>query len=227
LPILTKCSHFLISRLSIYLSIYLSHTKQNRHYVPAIAHRVWQGNQSPCETCDQINFAGLAIGNGLTAPEEQYKWYPEMVWNNSHHIKVVDEGVYDAMKEAVPACTKLIHQCEAGDNTIDDFACQAAFVTCNIALTSPYQATGLNPYDIRKKCEVRPLCYDFSMVKDFLNLESTKKALNVDESHSHSWEACNFGINGKFHVDWMKDFSHYVADLLEAGFPALIYAGDV
>jgi cathepsin A (carboxypeptidase C) len=90
-----------------------------------------------------------------------------MVWNNSHHIKVVDEGVYDAMKEAVPACTKLIHQCEAGDNTIDDFACQAAFVTCNIALTSPYQATGLNPYDIRKKCEVRPLCYDFSMVKDF------------------------------------------------------------
>lgn len=207
--------------------LYIIGESYGGHYVPAIAHRVWQGNQSPCETCDQINFAGLAIGNGLTAPEEQYKWYPEMVWNNSHHIKVVDEGVYDAMKEAVPACTKLIHQCEAGDNTIDDFACQAAFITCNIALTSPYQATGLNPYDIRKKCEVRPLCYDFSMVKDFLNLESTKKALNVDESHSHSWEACNFGINGKFHVDWMKDFSHYVADLLEAGFPALIYAGDV
>jgi cathepsin A (carboxypeptidase C) len=31
----------------------------------------------------------------------------------------------------------------------------------------------------------------------------------------------------KFHTDWMKDFSHYVTDLLEAGFPALIYAGDV
>jgi len=197
------------------------------HYVPAISHRIWKGNQSLCEKCVQINLAGLAIGNGLTAPEEQYKWYPEMVWNNSHGIKVVDEGVYDAMKKAVPACTALIHKCESGDSTIDDFACQAAFVTCNIALTSPYQATGLNPYDIRKKCEVPPLCYDFSHVKDWLNLESTKKALNVDETHSHSWEACNFGINGKFRVDWMKDFSHYVADLLDAGFPALVYAGDV
>lgn len=197
------------------------------HYVPAISHRIWKGNQKPCEKCIELNFAGLAIGNGLTAPEEQYPWYPEMVWNNSHGIKVVDEGVYEAMKEAVPYCTKLIHQCNAGDSTIDDFACQAAFITCNMALTSPYQATGLNPYDIRKQCEVRPLCYDFSKVKKWLNTESTKAALNVDESHSHSWESCNFMINSKFHSDWMKDFSGYVTDLLEAGFPALIYAGDV
>ena len=197
------------------------------HYVPAITHRIWEGNQSPCEKCIPLNLAGLAIGNGLTAPEEQYPWYPEMVWNNSHGIKVVSESVYDAMTKAVPACTTLIHQCNAGDSTLDGFACQAAFVTCNLGLTSPYQATGLNPYDIRKKCEVPPLCYDFSHVKTWLNLESTKQALNVDESHSHSWEACNFGINSKFRTDWMKDFSHYVTDLLEAGFPALIYAGDV
>ena len=139
---LTKLSYWMLRMcISGFLSVYLSHT-QNRHYVPAISHRIWKGNQSLCEKCVQINLAGLAIGNGLTAPEEQYKWYPEMVWNNSHGIKVVDEGVYDAMKKAVPACTALIHKCESGDSTIDDFACQAAFVTCNIALTSPYQATG-------------------------------------------------------------------------------------
>lgn len=197
------------------------------HYVPAIAHRIYTGNQSPCEKCVPINLAGLAIGNGLTKPVEQYKWYPEMVWNNSHGIKVVDESVYEGMKAAVPKCVALIEQCNKGDSTIDSFACQTAFVVCNLALTSPYQATGLNPYDIRKKCEVPPLCYDFSSVADFLNLESTRKALNVDEGHSHSWNACNYGINMKFHVDWMKDFSHYVADLLDAGLPALIYAGDV
>eukprot|EP00531_Pseudo-nitzschia_arenysensis_P001320 CAMPEP_0116142442 /NCGR_PEP_ID=MMETSP0329-20121206/14913_1 /TAXON_ID=697910 /ORGANISM="Pseudo-nitzschia arenysensis, Strain B593" /LENGTH=553 /DNA_ID=CAMNT_0003637683 /DNA_START=63 /DNA_END=1724 /DNA_ORIENTATION=+ len=207
--------------------LYIIGESYGGHYVPAISHRIWEGNNHLCEDCLELNFGGLAIGNGLTAPEHQYPWYPEMVWNNSHGIKVVDEGVYEAMKKAVPACTKLIHQCNAGDNTLDDFACQAAFVTCNLALTSPYQATGLNPYDIRKQCEVRPLCYDFSNVKTWLNTESTKQALNVDESHSHSWEACNFGINMKFHVDWMKDFGHFVADLLNAGFPALIYAGDV
>lgn len=31
----------------------------------------------------------------------------------------------------------------------------------------------------------------------------------------------------KFHTDWMKDFSGYVGDLLDAGYPALIYVGDV
>jgi cathepsin A (carboxypeptidase C) len=179
------------------------------HYVPAISHRVWKGNQSPCDECVNINFTGFAIGNGLTKPEEQYKWYPE------------------AMKAAVPKCTALIHQCNQGDNTIDDFACQTAFVVCNVALTSPYQATGLNPYDISKKCAKPPLCYDFSNVADFLNLESTKQALGVDKSHVHNWNACNYGINMKFHTDWMKDFSPYVADLLDAGFPALIYAGDL
>jgi len=35
------------------------------------------------------------------------------------------------------------------------------------------------------------------------------------------------GINMSFHVDWMKNFAPYVADLLNAGVPALIYAGDL
>jgi len=34
-------------------------------------------------------------------------------------------------------------------------------------------------------------------------------------------------IDLKFRTDWMKDFSGYVADLLDAEIPALIYAGDV
>ena len=197
------------------------------HYVPAIAHRIHQGNLHPTDKTMKLNLAGIAIGNGLTDPEEQYKLYPEMVYNNSHHIKVVDEPVYEAMKAVVPKCTALIHSCNGGDGPINQFACQSAFIVCNMGLTSPYQATGLNPYDIRKKCEVPPLCYDFSYVGKFLNLESTKKALNVDEDRVHRWDSCNYGINMKFRGDWMKDFSGYVTELLEAGLPALIYAGDV
>ena len=150
-----------------------------------------------------------------------------MVWNNSHGIKVVDESTYEAMKAAVPKCVSLIHKCNEGDGVVNTFACQSAFLVCNMALTSPYQMTGLNPYDIRIKCAKPPLCYDFSQVEVFLNSESTKQALHVDETHSHAWESCNFGINMKFHTDWMKDFSGYVAELLDAGYPALIYVGDV
>jgi len=202
------------------------------HYVPAIAHRIHRGNKELSfskqnDDLIQIALTGIAIGNGLTHPEAQYPWYPEMAYNNSHGIKVINEETYQTMKAVVPRCKQLIHECNQGDSTINTFACQTAFLVCNLGLTSPYQATGLNPYDIRKECEVPPLCYDMSHIENWLNLESTKKALHVDEKHSHAWQSCNFGINMKFHTDWMKDFSGYVADLLNDDIPALIYAGDV
>jgi|UPI000581A2AE cathepsin A (carboxypeptidase C) len=197
------------------------------HYGPAIAHRVWRGNQESLPKTIQLNLSGLGIGNGLTAPEEQYKWYPEMGYNNSHGIQVFDKATYEGMQDAVPRCTSLIKRCNQGDSMIDNFACQTAFLICNAGLTSPYQMTGLNPYDIRKECGSHPLCYDFSHIEKFLNDKATKEALNVDLQHSHAWRSCNMGINMKFHTDWMKDFSPFVADLLNAGIPALIYAGDV
>lgn len=199
------------------------------HYVPAISHRICRGNNEleAYKKNIKLNYAGLAIGNGLTDPIMQYPAYPEMVFNNSHGIKVVDEATYETMKSVVPKCTALIEKCSEGDSFLNKFACQSAFLVCNTGLTSPYQMTGLNPYDIRKKCDVPPLCYDFSHVQKWLNLESTKKALNVDERNSHSWQSCNFGINMKFHSDWMHSFSGYVAELLDDGYPALIYVGDV
>jgi cathepsin A (carboxypeptidase C) len=66
-----------------------------------------------------------------------------------------------------------------------------------------------------------------SYIGKWLNSPSTKKALHVDEKHSHAWQSCNFGINMQFHTDWMKDFSPFVADLLNNGIPGLMYAGDV
>ena len=59
-----------------------------------------------------------------------------------------------------------------------------------------------------------------------MNLDSTKEALQVAE-HNPEWQTCNMLINLKFHTDWMKDFSPYVNDLIEAGIPSLIYAGDL
>lgn len=196
------------------------------HYAPAVAHKVWTKNKSVEEPMLKINLAGLGVGNGLTNPHEQYKYYPEMAVHNSHGIKVLSDDVYKEMTDAVPKCQSLIEACNAGDSFINKFACQTAFIVCNTAETTPYQMTGLNPYDIRKKCEIMPLCYDFSYIEKFLNLDSTKEALHVSEE-SNSWTSCNMGINLKFHSDWMHDFSPYVADLLDDGIHVLIYAGDV
>ena len=196
------------------------------HYAPAIAHRIWDGNKNVPEGLLHLNLGGLAIGNGLTNPEEQYKWYAEMAFNNSHGIKAINEQTYNMMKSAEGACTIGIEGCNSGDGMLNSFACQAAFIGCNTALTTPYRATGLNPYDIRKPCGTNPLCYDFSHIEKFMNLDSTKEALHVKE-HNPSWQTCNMLVNMQFHTDWMKDFSPYVKDLLNDGIPALIYAGDV
>lgn len=206
--------------------LYIVGESYGGHYAPAIAHRIWRGNNDLTAGLARLNLRGLAVGNGLTDPEEQYKWYAEMAYKNSHNMPVISEDTYNMMKQSEPMCTKGIAQCNSGDGLLDSFACQAAFLYCNTALTTPYRATGLNPYDIRKECGDNPLCYDFSHIEKFMNSESTKEALHVKE-HDPTWQTCNMMINLSFHVDWMKNFAPYVADLLNAGIPALIYAGDV
>eukprot|EP00956_Cyclotella_meneghiniana_P005539 scaffold7120_cov49-Cyclotella_meneghiniana.AAC.5 len=196
------------------------------HYAPAIAHRIWRGNNNVQEGLLTLNLAGLAIGNGLTNPEIQYQYYSEMGFNNSHNLQVIDENTYNGMKTAEPLCVKGIQECNNGDGMLNTFSCQAAFLGCNAALTTPFRLTGLNPYDITKECGDNPLCYDFSHIETFMNLPDTKQKLHVD-THNPSWQTCNMGVNMEFHTDWMKDFSGYVADLLNADIPALIYAGDV
>jgi cathepsin A (carboxypeptidase C) len=62
---------------------------------------------------------GIAVGNGLTHPEEQYKWYAEMggdggVSQGGHAPAVFNKAVVAAMNAAMPSCVKSIHQCNSG-----------------------------------------------------------------------------------------------------------------
>lgn len=53
--------------------LYIVGESYGGHYAPAIAHRVWRGNQKKAQGTIPLNLSGIAIGNGLTDPEEQYK----------------------------------------------------------------------------------------------------------------------------------------------------------
>jgi hypothetical protein len=66
-----------------------------------------------------------------------------------------------------------------------------------------YEATGLNPYDVREQCKIKPLCYDFTDVQTFLDNATVQAALGV-QSHI-DWQSCNFTVNAAFQNDWMKD----------------------
>jgi len=194
------------------------------HYVPNVAHRVWKGNQGAAAP-QKINLVGMAVGNGLTDPEVQYAYYPDMAISTNMHAAAVSNATYDRMKSAVPGCVKMIHACNGGSGPLAKIACAAAYETCNSALMMPYQTTGMNPYDMRVKCAKPPLCYDFSGVGKFLARADVRTALNIRPT-AGQWQSCNFKVNHMFMGDWMKDYQTQIPDLLHAGIRDLIYAGD-
>eukprot|EP00756_Hemistasia_phaeocysticola_P022623 Hpha_TRINITY_DN15845_c1_g3::TRINITY_DN15845_c1_g3_i1::g.188504::m.188504/K13289/CTSA, CPY; cathepsin A (carboxypeptidase C) len=165
------------------------------HYVPAVSHKVWQNNQRLAAGAIPINLKGVSVGNGLTDPEVQYKYYPDMAASTNHHDAALGALAIDAMKLAVPKCIKAITACQT-----DQSQCTGAVSTCNLELVEPYSLTGLNPYDMRIKCAKPPLCYDFSNVATYLDRSEVQSALGVT---GHSWSDCNTKVNRMFQGDWM------------------------
>jgi len=130
------------------------------HYVPAIAYHIWEKNQEESEDAVKIPMKGIGIGNGLTDPEEQYRWYAEMGHTGGQaeggHAPsgVISEGDYLIMKGLTPACIAGISQCNKGQNgAINATACLAAYDGCNFMSQIPYELTGKNPYNMELKCE--------------------------------------------------------------------------
>jgi cathepsin A (carboxypeptidase C) len=194
------------------------------HYVPAVTHRIWQGVKAKEGLA--INLKGLGIGNGLTDPQEQYKWYAEMAKDGGKaEGGSLAKGVINstkelaAMKVAAVACVAAIKSCNNGN----DNACTTAYAVCNEGLVTPYQLTGMNPYDMRIPCEHGNLCYDFTKEGKFLNSESVKQQLGVTKR----WGSCNYVVNAAFQGDWMHNFQTMLPDMLGSGIRVLIYAGDV
>lgn len=126
------------------------------------------------------------------------------------------------MDNALPRCEAMIESCY---NTESTWVCVPATIYCNNALLGPYQRTGQNVYDVRKKCEGDDLCYPgLSYITEYLNKPEVIKATGAEVE---SFDSCNFDINRNFlfHGDWMKPYHRLVPGLLEQ-IPVLIYAGD-
>jgi cathepsin A (carboxypeptidase C) len=203
------------------------------HYVPAISHRIWKNNKA---ANFKIPLAGIGIGNGLTDPEEQYKWYAKFgkdgcAAEGGHAPGVLKPAVIAMMNIGMPACTAGIKFCNNGDHDPDTgaiinvTACLAAFDACNFLSELPIEFGGQNPYDVRIPCEKKPLCYDFDSVIDYLNTAEIQAALGV----SKKWNSCNREVQLLFSAagDYLINYHQMIPELLEDGIEALIYAGEM
>ncbi|QCE07900.1 serine carboxypeptidase-like [Vigna unguiculata] len=185
------------------------------HYIPAFAARVHRGNKA--KEGIHINLKGFAIGNGLTDPAIQYKAYADYALD----MGIIQKTDYDRInKLMVPACELAIKLCGT-DGTI---ACTASYFVCNTIFNSilSHAADDINYYDIRKKCE-GSLCYDFSNLEKFLQLESVREALGVGDI---AFVSCSSTVYQAMLVDWMRNLEVGIPALLEDGINMLVYAGE-
>ena len=183
------------------------------HYCPSLGAHILRQNEALPEAAIKINLAGVSIGNGLVDPVAQYPAYSHFAFDNG----VIGKMTFSAMQAVLPACTTAIETCGDGIGII---GCDAAFLACNYGQVVPVQLSGLNPYDVREKCAVKPLCYDFSAVNSYFNTPEVQAQLGVNRH----WSDCNHAVN--LGGDWMHSTLGDVQHILESKVNMVIYAGE-
>merc|ERR1711957_466893 len=146
-----------------------------------------------------------------------------MCKGDGHAPPVINNSVVCAgLHAAVPVCEAALAGCNSKLPIVNTASCVAAFMLCNTAFQLPYKLTGMNPYDMRIKCEVEPLCYDMSKDVKFPNNKEVQKQLGVDME----FQSCNMVMHTLFTVDFMRNYHQLIPPMLAAGIDVLIYAGD-
>ncbi|KAL2328561.1 hypothetical protein Fmac_021988 [Flemingia macrophylla] len=185
------------------------------HYIPALASWINQSNKQ--KQGIHINLKGFAIGNGLTNSLVQYKAYPDFALDNG----LITKADYGNISKLIPDCEQAVQTCESerGDS------CEIALYVCQNIIRAILNITNdINYYDIRRKCEVPPLCYDFQNVDKLLNQQAVKSALGVRDDFQYV--LCNKTVHDAMLQDWMRNMEVVIPALLEDEIKMLVYAGD-
>jgi len=197
------------------------------HYVPAVASRVLHGIQ---HQGFGARLEGVGIGNGLVSPAEQFPSKPVMAYNGggktgSLHSGFVNVTEFKDMEAALPKCEALMHKCQQAEKH-QMWPCLSAYMFCSMTELAPVKWSHLNPYDLRRPCEVEPMCYNESLTTEYLNDPKVQKALGFEQFRP--WAACNQTVNIPFVTsgDFFRDLRPQVIELLAAGVGVLVYNGD-
>lgn len=215
--------HFLQGFLTQYpqyrdLPFFITGESYAGHYIPSVATRILEGNNDP--SYETIELEAIAIGNGLVNPAVQYEQYLPFIAAQN----VLPATSLAIMAAGLPACEKAIATC-AQNTTIGLLGCLTAMGTCNGAEVLPFTLSGLNPYDVREKCAVPPLCYNFTNVELFLAQPVVQAALGVT---GHTWQSCNRIVELELVLagDWMRDLSVEIPDILSSDVRVVVYSGE-
>lgn len=139
----------------------------------------------------------MLIGNGWTEPRTQLKHYATYACaSDSEYKPLFDEDTCGSMRNSYSRCEKLMDACYKTNSAL---TCVPAGFYCEKTQAAPFDKTGLNPYDIRRKCEGDSgLCYDLiQAIDDYANDEKLREELGVDEA-AGKYEGCNNPVGYRF-----------------------------
>jgi carboxypeptidase C (cathepsin A) len=201
-------------------------------YAPNIASVIHHKNKAlsfaPVDGIKHINLASIMLGNGLTEPYTQFSSVPEYACGGPYPVFDDPDGPQcQALRSKVPTCQRLIDSCYKYNSK---FACVPAALYCWSQMYGSFQQLGLNPYDVRRKCEKDKdgdLCYkQMGWIETYMNTDSIKKELGVDSEREFT--SCNMEVNQAFMFqgDGMHNSAALIPELLNEGVRVLIYAGN-
>ncbi|KAF8551275.1 alpha/beta-hydrolase [Imleria badia] len=198
-------------------------------YIPVFAAEVYDQNAKLLAAgLTPINLQSVMIGNGIVDYFTLTPSYIDMQCTAASVFPVTSISSCIRMKQALPRCQKWT--LESCINQYDALSCGAARDFCENELSTPFLASGMNPYDISKKCEGDPgsLCYPvIKNVGNYLDLPSTRALLGVDPSITSNFSSCDNDVFNAFisAQDGFHETYTHVSALLERGVRALIYVG--
>jgi cathepsin A (carboxypeptidase C) len=178
------------------------------HYIPAMSWNFIFKHKADLK----FNFKGMAIGNGLVDPYNQYPEYNTFAYENkliSTATHLALDGVFKDCQDLIASnqWVKAMDECNLGVDMILGLPTKPRF----------------NVYDIREKCAVPPLCYDFTPVDSMMARSDIKTILGVPK---RNWQECSKLVHTALLQDWMLSLAPKVTDILNSGLDVLVYSGD-
>ncbi|KAH8824467.1 carboxypeptidase C [Flagelloscypha sp. PMI_526] len=202
------------------------------HYGPHIVSEIYKKNKElalrPLPGVLPINLVSLVLANGLTDPYIQHAAVPDYVCNGPYPVYDDPDGPEcQNLRSKVPTCQRLTDACYKFKSRL---TCVPAIMYCNSNLFGPLMQTGLNPYDVRMKCDRQKdgdLCYkQMNWIDTFMNKAKTKASLGVDRAAEFA--SCNMDVNQAFalHGDGAQNSAELLPELINDGMKLLVYAGN-
>ena len=125
---------------------------------------------------------------------------------------VTDPSLIDQLKEQATLCGQLVEKSDFG----------RAFNVCTNMLSQIVRQNNTNVYDIRERCEMPPLCYNFTSLDRLMRQEDVQQALGV---HKRPWKECDSKVKQFLARDLILDCKPFVSSLLDNGINVLVYSG--